>query len=113
AWRRRMRKRSATGWPRWVRSMTPSEPQRLHVFTVLFDAVATARAFLVPALFGGVSAGGGEVERVVTWTVALLSLPAILFAVARYLTFRYRLEGDELVIDSGLLSRRHRVIPLA
>lgn len=93
--------------------MTRSEPQRLHPFTVLFDAAATARAFLVPALFGGVSAGGGELERVLTWTFALLSVPAILFAIARYLTFRYRLEGEELVIDSGLLSRRHRVIPLA
>lgn len=93
--------------------MTPSEPQRLHPFTVLFDAAATARAFLVPALFGGVSAGGGEIESVLTWTLGLLSVPAILFALARYMTFRYRLEGEELIIDSGVLSRRHRVIPLA
>lgn len=93
--------------------MTPSEPQRLHPFTVVFDAAAAARSLLVPALFGGVSAGGGEFESVLTWTLALLSIPTILFAFARYLTFRYRLTGEELVIDSGVLSRRHRVIPLA
>ena len=93
--------------------MMLSEPQRLHPYTVLFDAVATARAFVVPALFGGVSAGGGEVESVLTWTLALLSVPAILLAVARYFSFRYRLTGDELIIDSGVLSRQRRVIPLA
>ncbi len=93
--------------------MTLSEPQRLHPYTVLFDAAATARAFLVPALFGGVSAGGGELESVLKWTLALLSVPAIVLAFARYFTFRYRLAGEELVIDSGVLSRRQRVIPLA
>ncbi|NIP78504.1 MAG: PH domain-containing protein, partial [Gemmatimonadetes bacterium] len=31
----------------------------------------------------------------------------------QWLAFRYRLEGDELIIDSGVLSRRRRVIPLA
>ncbi|HEY8470861.1 MAG TPA: PH domain-containing protein [Longimicrobiales bacterium] len=93
--------------------MMPSESHRLHVLSVLFEAAAIARGFILPALVGGISAGGGEFDRIATWTVGLLSIPAILMSVARYFAFRYRLERDELIIDSGLLSRRHRVIPLA
>ncbi|HEX7091257.1 MAG TPA: PH domain-containing protein [Longimicrobiales bacterium] len=93
--------------------MMPSESHRLHVFSVLFEAAAIARGFILPAVVGGISAGGGEFDRIATWTVGLLSIPAILLSVARFVAFRYRLERDELIIDSGLLSRRHRVIPLA
>ena len=102
--------------------MTPSDqvtlpaserPQRLHPFTMLFAALSVGRRFLLPAIIGGVSAGGGETGDVVRWILGILAVPALGFAVAKYATFRFRLGAEELVIDSGVLQRKHRVIPLA
>lgn len=90
----------------------PSEGRRLHPFTVLSRALGIARQLLLPAVLGGVTAGGG-VERTLTWIALILAVPSALVAVAQWLAFRFRLEGDELIIDSGVLSRRRRVIPLA
>lgn len=100
--------------------MTPSDPpvlvgggvQRLHVFTLLFATVSVARRFLVPAIIGGVSAGD-EFGEVVRWALLFLAVPAAAIAAARYFSFRYRIDGEELRIDSGIVSRKHRVIPLA
>src|SRR5688572_33225535 len=43
----------------------------------------------------------------------LLFVPYALAAVVRALVFRYRLEGEELVIRSGLLVRKVRHVPYA
>ncbi|MBI4409013.1 MAG: PH domain-containing protein [Gemmatimonadetes bacterium] len=91
----------------------PSERGRLHPLTIVFSSLRIARGLVLPALVGGASAGGGELDRVVVWVFAFLSIPAFLAAFARYFTFRYGLDQDDLIIDSGVLSRRHRVIPLA
>lgn len=85
--------------------------QRLHPFTLLFSSVEVARQFIVPALVGGVATGEAFGE-VVTWAFLILAVPALGYAAAKYLLFRYRLAGDELIIDSGVFSRRHRVLPL-
>ena len=90
----------------------PSEGRRLHGFTVVSQALALARQLLLPAIVGGASAGGG-LGGTLQWIVLILSVPSILVAFARWLAFRYRIEGEDLVIDSGVLARRRRVIPLA
>ncbi|HEV2131401.1 MAG TPA: PH domain-containing protein, partial [Longimicrobiaceae bacterium] len=90
-----------------------TEPRRLHPFTLLFEAIRVARAFVVPALVGGASAGSGDFGRMLVWGAAFLSIPALFAAIAKYLTFRYRLAGEELILDSGVLSKSRRVIPLA
>ena len=87
--------------------------RRLHPLTLLFSTGEVARQLILPAVVGGISAGDGDVGRIILIVVLGLSVPAAGVAVARYLRFRYALAGDELVIRSGLLSRRHRVIPLA
>lgn len=89
----------------------PSEGQRLHGFTVVSGALRIARQLLLPAIIGGASVGD-DFFTTLQWVVLLLTVPALVAAVARWLMFRYRLEGDELIIDSGVLSRRRRVIPL-
>jgi putative membrane protein len=43
----------------------------------------------------------------------ITAVPSLGVAFAQWLAFRFRLDEDELVIDSGVLSRRRRVIPLA
>lgn len=103
--------------------MTPSDdsPQklvreggrRLHPFTLLFSTVSIARRLILPAVFGGISAGGGDAGRAVLFVLAALTVPSFVLAVAHYLTFRYVLTGEELIYRSGVLRRRQRVIPLA
>jgi putative membrane protein len=51
--------------------------------------------------------------RVVSWGLMLLVPPTLIFAVAEYFAFRYQVAGDELILNSGVLSRRHRVVPLS
>ncbi len=98
--------------------MTRSEPtdrdgrRRLHPFTLLFATISVARRLILPAVVGGISRADGDAGRLVGWVVGILAIPAFVIAALRYATFRYRLGPDELVIDSGVLRRQHRVIPL-
>lgn len=89
----------------------PSEGRRLHPFTVLSRALRIARQLLLPAIVGGVSTGGG-IERTLTWITLILAVPSIVVAAAQWMAFRFHLHDDELILDSGVLSRRRRVIPL-
>lgn len=90
----------------------PSEGRRLHGFTVVSGALALARQLILPALLGGASVGS-DVATTLQWIVLILAVPSLGLSLARWLMFRYRLEPEELIIDSGVLSRRRRVIPLA
>lgn len=90
----------------------PSEGRRLHGFTVVSRGLRLGRQLLLPAILGGASVGDG-IGAVARWTFVILAIPSFAIAIAQWLAFRYRVDADELVIDSGVLSRRRRVIPLA
>ena len=49
----------------------------------------------------------------ITIGIGVLTVPALVLAIAKYATFRYRLNAAELVIDSGILVHRRRIIPVA
>lgn len=87
--------------------------RRLHPLTFLFQAFDEGQGFALPALLGGAWAGGGHMARMAVWMLALLVVPSVLWAVAEYLAFRFRLAGADLVLDYGVLRRHHRVIPLS
>lgn len=90
----------------------PSEARRLHGFTVVSGALRLARQLILPAILGGASAGG-DIASTLQWVALILTVPSLALSFARWLMFRYRVEADELIIDSGVLSRRRRVIPLS
>lgn len=90
-----------------------SRSQRLHPLTLLFSTLGEGQALAVPALVGGVMAGGGHMARMLGWVLVLLVVPSAVWAAAEYLRFRYRVEGDSLIIDRGVWGREHRVIPAA
>jgi putative membrane protein len=99
----------------------PSE-QRLHPATLLFDLAGHIKRFAVPALLVIVGASrssgglGGPFRGVPSgWEVWLLVMfvPAMLFSIARYLSFRLSYDEHELVIRSGLVFRNVRHIPFA
>ena len=85
----------------------------MHPFALLSEATNAARALVIPALVGGASIGGGHMGRMVLWGLGFLAVSTVLFAVAEYLALQYQVTMDELILDSGVLGRRHRVIPLS
>ena len=90
-------------------------PHRLHPLTLLFAAVPVARTFsyFAAIVAAALAERGLAAGNVIGWALLTLSVPALLAATAKYLSFRYRLGADELVIESGVLHRQHRVIPLS
>lgn len=86
--------------------------RRLHPLTLVFATAGIARSMLWPAIVGGVGIGG-RLEAALPIFLAVLAVPALIGAVVKYAYFRWRLTADELVLQSGLVSRRNRVIPFA
>lgn len=89
------------------------QPRRLHPLTLVFAALAWARRLIFPAVVGAFSASREAPGTFVLWLAVILTLPAFVFALAKYLSFRYRVGAEELVITSGILRRHHRVIPFS
>jgi putative membrane protein len=86
----------------------PSGAGRLHPWSWLFTLLGYLRQFLLPLLVLLIF-GGGEWWQ---W-IGLAAAPLLITASVIYaLTFRYWLEGDALVIRSGVLVRQRRVLPL-
>lgn len=82
---------------------------RLHPWTLVFGLFAVARQMLIPLLYWVVS--GFSVFG--TLLVLMFGIPSLLLVVARYWTFRYRVEEGELIVEQGILRHQERHIPLA
>src|SRR5262249_43407322 len=80
---------------------------RLHPLTIAFSLLKAARG-IIPAMsllfFGNKFFGFMMLVAVVASTVAT--------ALARYFSFTYRIEGNELITQHGILERKQRSIPL-
>ncbi|HKC86162.1 MAG TPA: PH domain-containing protein, partial [Blastocatellia bacterium] len=80
---------------------------RLHPLTIAFSLLKAARG-IIPAMsllfFGNKFFGFMMLIAVVASTVAT--------ALARYFSFTYRIEGNELITQHGILERKQRSIPL-
>jgi putative membrane protein len=96
--------------------------QRLHPASILFALGASVQKYALPGLVLLVGAGrssggrGGSFGYLpVNWELwlMLLLIPSAVFAVVRYLTYRLRYEGTELVIRTGFVFRNERHIPYA
>ncbi len=91
----------------------PPVTQRLHPLTVLFTAVTIARGFVLPAVVTGISVARRNPGGAIAWSAVIGGSASLIGGAATYLAFRYHLAADSLVIDSGVLRKQHRVIPLA
>ncbi|MGH9755759.1 MAG: PH domain-containing protein [Blastocatellia bacterium] len=80
---------------------------RLHPLTIAFGLLKAARG-IIPVLplllFGNKIYGLVLLLAVVASTIAT--------ALARYFSFTYRIEGNELITQQGILERKQRSIPL-
>jgi putative membrane protein len=95
-----------------VRSLD-HDGRRLHPLTLVFSAAGIARGMIWPALAGGFGFGDGELARALPIVAAVLAIPALIGAGAKYALYRWRVDADELLLRSGVLNRQNRVIPLA
>ncbi len=89
---------------------TPSDAagdERLHPTSLFFSIGPAARALLLPGLFVLIAARGSFWQ----YPLMLLFIPAVASALARYWSYRYRLEPDELVIREGIVTRNERHVP--
>jgi putative membrane protein len=101
----------------------PSE-HRLHPASILFAFAASLKKFALPALLVMATAGRSssgppivgrwvpdvEIPNWQFWLLLFL-IPSLLLAIAKYLSFRVRYEGTEIVIRSGIVFRNERHVP--
>ncbi len=83
--------------------------QRLHPLSWLFVLLAQLKQFIVP-LLALLLFGRGD--RYQLWSLVAVAV-LVLTSLAEYLTYRYRLTSDGLVVRSGWLHRSVRDIPFA
>jgi len=88
----------------------PSD-QRLHPLSVLFGFGKQLRSLGLPIVVVLVTAGTVGLGWQL-WALPLL-IPYVLVSVARYVSFRYRYEENEMVIRTGLLFKNERHVPYA
>lgn len=83
----------------------------LHPSSLLFDIIAHSRTYLVPIVIGLFSAANGNYF----WFIisGVFFIPAVLVSVFRYLTLRYKIEDEHLIVSSGLLFQKTRTVPVS
>jgi putative membrane protein len=85
--------------------------RRLHPLSFLFTLLMQLQQFFVPlvaALFLG-QRQGNDYDQYAYVGVIFLSI----YSIAQYFTYRYRIEGDAVVVRSGVFERNLRHIPFA
>ncbi len=85
-----------------------AEPRRLHPLTMFYKGIVSMPGVIIALYF---SARGGEFWLLVLVTIVtiVLTIPAIIL---RYLYFTFYVTHDEVVVDSGVFSKRSRNIPI-
>ncbi|MCW5581989.1 MAG: PH domain-containing protein, partial [Luteimonas sp.] len=86
--------------------------RRLHPWSWLFVLLGSLRQFLVPLLVL-VFVGGRREEGYQLLGAGVAVAMLALAAVWRYHTYRYRIDGDSLVVRRGLLERSLRQVPFS
>ena len=85
--------------------------RRLHPVSLLFEFASILRANVIPTIAAIVGTSRGGWVGIVVGAVVFGISAAV--AIIRYVTFRYRISNGELIVDSGLINRVHRTVPLS
>lgn len=92
-----------------VPEATAAPEKRLHPASPLFVLIASLRSFALPLIILLFTGRGDRTEFLSLIAVAFLALHSL----ARYFTYRYRIERDGVVIRSGIFQKTVRHIPFA
>lgn len=88
------------------------DERRLHPWSWLFVLLASVRQLIVP--LGALVVFGGRSED--NWQLAGAGVVVVVLALGavwRYFTYRYRIDGDSLLVRSGLFERSLRQVPFS
>ncbi len=91
-------------------SQEPITASSLHPLSLVFELAHRIRANLLPAIFASFSAATGGIVGLYIG-LGIFGV-AIAIAIVRYMTFRYRLTSEHLLVDQGLVFRTHRSVPI-
>ena len=80
---------------------------RLHPLSPVVSGLETAAGFAIPIVLVLFFSRGSRLELL----VFLSLVPSLVFGVARYLAFGYRLEEEEIVVREGIFRRTVRHVP--
>ncbi len=85
--------------------------RRLHPLSLVFELAAIVRSNILPTIAAifGTSQGGWIGFGIGSIIIAI----CLAVAIVRYVTFRYTISNNELIVDQGLIHRLHRVVPLS
>ncbi len=92
--------------------MRMSEPKRIHPISVVLTALKQLKEMIVPIIFVTIFGRRGS-----EWDIFSLGIPAAVIALSLiysfifWLRFTYRIEENELRIESGVFVRHKRYIP--
>ncbi len=82
----------------------------LHPVSLVFEIARGIRQQVIPTIVALFSlARGGRWGVVLGICFFALSLA---YAVFRYMTLRYQISGEDLVVDEGFIFRKHRTVPI-
>lgn len=93
-----------------AREVLSDQPRWLHPTSFIFDALSQIKSFVFPfllALFGA-----AQDELFWQYFALVILVLSLVRTGLHYLTLRYRIIGGDLVINSGLIFRRVRTIPI-
>jgi len=87
-----------------------SEERGLHPLTLLYNAIRNSPAFAISLYYGLVQKDTGEWFYALIMIVVLFTiLPSLLLS---FIFFKFRITDKEIYINSGILAKKKRVIPL-
>jgi putative membrane protein len=88
--------------------------RRVHPWSVLFNLGGMAKSFAIPLAFlaFAILFGGGDGPSPALITAAVGLVIGGVFQLVYFLTVRYRFDGNDLVVRTGLIFRSERRIPM-
>lgn len=90
--------------------------RRLHPATIAIEFVRrlwNMAYYIAIAVFLRLAGEESDEPRWVDYVIIGLTLIGVIGAVLRYISFRYAVVGEHLIVRSGILARQHRTIPIA
>src|SRR5688500_7916427 len=103
-----MRARSRSAMPSPPATVSSGPDRRLHPFSLLFHLAERVKELVIPLVVGLFPTRSDLVRILVPAVVGLI---ATVSAVAKYLSYTYRYDEDDLVVRTGIFFKNERHIP--
>lgn len=90
----------------------PAQMSFLHPTSLIFDFLAHAKTYIIPALIG-LFYGATEGRGFLLIISAVIVIPTLLHSIFSYFTLRYCISENQLIVREGIFNRNIRTVPLA